>query len=137
MKNVKNLVNWKQQNKMKTFWPKFDFYRVYLFQIDDDSDKIWTFSKTDHIHFFALEVRQISQNFLWKPFWSSITPHKKLIKSFLVIYQKCYISRSIFWKQIRLFKRKLFFHIKKHWKFNFFSPTFNFRILEQNIEWAD
>ena len=27
---------------------------------------------------------------------------------------------SILWTQIRLFKRKLFFHINKHWKFNFF-----------------
>ena len=48
-----NWVNWKQQNKMKTLWPKFDFHRIYSFQITDDSDKIWRFSKTDHTHFSA------------------------------------------------------------------------------------
>ena len=79
LKNVKTeCIESQKKKKMKTLWPKFDFDRIYSFKIDDDSEKIWPFSETDHTHFFEPKVRQIHQNFLWEPFWSSITPHKKL-----------------------------------------------------------
>ena len=60
LEKCENWVNWKQQNEMKTLLPKFDFHRIYSFMIDDDSDKIWTFSETDHTHFFTPKVRFFS-----------------------------------------------------------------------------
>ena len=112
---------------MKTLWPKFDFHWIYSLKVDEDSNKIWKLSETDHTHIFAPKVKQISQNFSWKHFWSPITPHRKLWKVFnipKVLHSQVYFTK----KKIRLFKRKLLFYIRKHWKFNFFSLTFNLRI---------
>ena len=84
-KKIENWVNWKQQKTMKTLWPEFDFHWIYSLKVDGDSDKIWKFSETDHTHFFAPEVRQISQNFSWEPFWLLITPHgRRILPTFYI-----------------------------------------------------
>ena len=42
LKNVKTecIETKKKKKKKKTLCPKFDFHRIYSFEIDDDSEKI-------------------------------------------------------------------------------------------------